>query len=260
MVLLVFSCGGGGTSITAQSQSPKEEVNEEQSLNDTTITLAYLTGRFDPVKHPAFTKVPAAYTDGDGDYYLRKDTWQAFKKMADAAKKDGVKLIIRSATRNFNRQKQIWEGKWLGHRKIENGKNAAKAYPNPKERALKILEYSSMPSTSRHHWGTDVDLNNFTNEYFESGEGKKIYDWLSQHGADYGFCQPYSPKGKDRPDGYNEERWHWSYMPVAKKLLHLAQEKFSDKEIKGFLGAETATEIGVVKKYVLGVNETCYQR
>ena len=32
-----------------------------------------------------------------------------------------------------------------------------------------------MPSTSRHHWGTDLDLNNLNNSYFTSGKGKKIY-------------------------------------------------------------------------------------
>ncbi|NJK84501.1 MAG: M15 family metallopeptidase [Saprospiraceae bacterium] len=52
-------------------------------------------------------------------------------------------------------------------------KTAAATTPNPQERALKILKYSSMPGTSRHHWGTDIDLNSFSNSYFEQGEGKK---------------------------------------------------------------------------------------
>lgn len=225
---------------------------------DTSINLNYLLGHFNPKDRPDFIEIPRAYTDGDGKYYLRKDTWGAFQKMADAAQADGVKLTIRSATRNFARQKQIWEGKWLGNRKIENGKDASKAYPIPKDRALKILEYSSMPGTSRHHWGTDMDLNNFTNEYFDAGEGKKVYSWLIEHAASYGFCQPYTPKGALRPEGYNEEKWHWSYMPVAKKLLSLAQSQFSNEKITGFQGAETAIEIDVVKKYVLGVNKECY--
>lgn len=255
----LFTCKNNENS-TKKAALPekKSEISLALSVVDTTINLDYLMGHFDPQTHPNFTKIPVEYTDGDGAYYLRKDTWAAFKKMADAAQKDGVKLVIRSATRNFNRQKQIWEGKWKGNRKIENGKNAAISYPDPKTRALKILEYSSMPSTSRHHWGTDMDLNNFTNEYFEAGTGKKIYDWLQTYGAEYGFCQPYTAKGEERPDGYNEEKWHWSYMPVAKKLLSLARKQFSDTGIKGFWGAETAVEIGVVEKYVLGVNKACY--
>ena len=42
-----------------------------------------------------------------------------------------------------------------------------------------IMKYSSMPSTSRHHWGTDIDLNSLENSYFEKGEGKKYsIGWL----------------------------------------------------------------------------------
>ena len=131
------------------------------------------------------------------------------------------------------------------------------AYPDPVERGLKILEYSSMPGSSRHHWGTDIDLNNLNDRHFLSGEGKKVYEWLRAHAHEYGYCQPYSPKGADRPDGYNEEKWHWSYMPVSKKLTLLAKEELKNEMIQGFKGSETAKSIGIVKKYVLGINQEC---
>lgn len=230
------------------------------NLADTAIargfTTDYIMGRFDPAKHPDFTLVDARHADREG-LYLRKDTYEAFLRMYEAAKKEGINLVIRSATRNFDYQKGIWERKWTGAQAIENGKDASKAYPNPKERALKILEYSSMPGSSRHHWGTDMDLNAFTNEYFEKGEGLKIYQWLTAHAPEYGFCQPYSPKGEERPYGYNEEKWHWSYLPVAQPLTALARENLKDTMITGFKGAEVAEEIGVVQKYVLGVNGDC---
>ena len=230
------------------------------NLADTAIahgfTTDYIMGRFDPAKHPDFTLVDARYADREG-LYLRKDTYEAFLRMYEAAKKEGINLVIRSATRNFDYQKGIWERKWTGAQAIEDGKDASKAYPNPKERALKILEYSSMPGSSRHHWGTDMDLNAFTNEYFEKGEGLKIYQWLTAHAPEYGFCQPYSPKGEERPYGYNEEKWHWSYLPVAQPLTALAKEKLKDEMITGFKGAEVAEEIGVVQKYVLGINTDC---
>jgi LAS superfamily LD-carboxypeptidase LdcB len=177
--------------------------------------------------------------------------------MWEAAKADGVELTIISATRNFEKQRQIWEAKWTGARRIENGTNAAQKYPDPKTRALKILEYSSMPGTSRHHWGTDIDLNDLDNYTFEKGRGKKVYEWLTAHGAEFGFCQPYSKRGPDRPDGYNEEKWHWSYMPVARQLTDMAAREMKDEMIAGFRGAKAAVEIGVVKKYVLGINKDC---
>ncbi|MBK8672515.1 MAG: D-alanyl-D-alanine carboxypeptidase family protein [Bacteroidetes bacterium] len=30
-----------------------------------------------------------------------------------------------------------------------------------------------MPGSSRHHWGTEVDINALSNAYFSTGEGKK---------------------------------------------------------------------------------------
>ncbi len=244
----------------AGEEAPAAYQTTFTNLSDTatarSFTTDYIMGRFDPAKHPDFTQVDARYADREG-LYLRTDTYEAFLRMHEAAMKDGITLAVRSATRNFDYQKGIWEGKWTGARAIENGKDASKAYPNPKERALKILEYSSMPGTSRHHWGTDMDLNAFTNEYFETGQGLKIYEWLSAHAAEYGFCQPYSPKGEARPYGYNEEKWHWSYLPVARQLTALAQEKLKDEMITGFKGAEVAGEIGVVKNYVLGINLEC---
>ncbi|HUR31432.1 MAG TPA: M15 family metallopeptidase, partial [Saprospiraceae bacterium] len=166
----------------------------------------------------------------------------------------GIRLQIRSATRNFNYQKGIWEAKWTGAKLIEGGENLAETTPDHKERALKILRYSAMPGSSRHHWGTDFDLNSFENSWFEEGEGLNIYNWLKKHASEYGFCQPYSA---GRQHGYFEERWHWSYMPVSQPLTTLAKEELKNEMIKGFHGSETAGMIDVVKNYVLGINEEC---
>lgn len=220
------------------------------------FSLEYLMGKFEPAEHPDFVLVDKKYADAEG-YYLRKETYESFKKMWEAAKADSITLTIVSATRNFYRQKAIWEAKWTGARKIENGTNAAQKYPDPKTRALKILEYSSMPGTSRHHWGTDVDLNDLDNFTFEQGQGKKVYDWLQKHAHEYGFCQPYTEKGQNRPHGYNEEKWHWSYTLVSKQLTEMAARRLQDQMIGGFQGAETALSIGIVKKYVLGINQSC---
>ncbi len=237
--------------------SPIKESAEAKPLEqDPGINLQIVTGKFDPKTHPSFTKVDIQYADREG-LFLQKRTYDSFKQMHAAAKKDGIDLIIKSATRNFDYQKGIWERKWTGTAKIENGKNASISYPMANRRALKILEYSSMPGTSRHHWGTDIDLNNFENEYFSKGEGLTIYNWLGQHAADYGFCQVYTEKNQDRPNGYNEEKWHWSYLPVAQQLTALAKSSMSANMIAGFQGAEVAEELDVINNYVLGINPAC---
>lgn len=256
--------------VSCQNSAPKEETSTPEPLKisepaenseapvtiDPAFTTDYLMGKFDPAKHPDFVKIEIQYADREG-MYARKDTYESFKKMWSAAKEAGITLTIRSAARNFDYQKGIWERKWTGTTKIENGKDASKAYPEPKTRALKILEYSSMPGTSRHHWGTDIDFNNFENSYFESGQGLKEYEWLVANAASYGFCQVYSEKGDARPHGYNLEKWHWSYLPIARQLTQLAKTALKDDMIEGFQGAEVAKEIGVVEKYVLGINGDC---
>jgi LAS superfamily LD-carboxypeptidase LdcB len=213
----------------------------------------YIMGHFDPATHPDFVEVEIKYADREGRY-LRKDTYEAFKKMYEEALKDGVKLRIISATRNFNRQKELWEGKWTGEHLVEGGENLALTTPDPKMRAMKILHYSAMPGTSRHHWGTDIDLDSLENTFFETGEGLRVYNWLVTNGPRFGFCQPYSA---GRPYGYLEEKWHWSYMPISSFLTGLAKRELKNEMITGFLGSESAVLIDVVDHYVLGINKDC---
>ena len=217
----------------------------------------YLMGKFDPSTRPDFAAIDEKYASRSG-LYMRREAYEAFVRMHDAAMKDGVTLQILSAARNFDAQKTIWENKWTGQSTIEGGKNASSEYPEPVHRAKMLLKYSAMPGTSRHHWGTDIDLNALDNSYFRSGAGQKAYNWLTKHAAEYGYCQPYSVKGgKDRPHGYEEERWHWSYMPIATPLMQMAKDKLTDEMITGFPGSETAPSLHIVKYYVLMVNPAC---
>jgi LAS superfamily LD-carboxypeptidase LdcB len=208
----------------------------------------YLTGHFVPGSRPDFVTVGKPYSNKPG-MMLRKEAFEAFKKMWDAAKKDGIELSIISSTRTFEQQKAIWEGKWT---------RFAAEKPDPQARALKILEFSSMPGSSRHHWGTDIDLNDLNNASFE-GKGKhnKVYDWLVTHAAEYGFGQPYTAKGTERPQGYNEEKWHWSYLPLARPFRQAFLQQITDADISGFKGSETAVGLHVVEYYVGGVALAC---
>lgn len=245
-LLLLFVLGWSCENNT-RMQEPVRAASLQQSDSVTAIKTdtAYLLGKFDPARRADFVVVGKPYSDKP-NMMLQKEAFEAFKKMFEAAEKEGVILKIISSTRNFDRQKQIWEEKWG---------RFAKDAPGPRDRALKILEYSSMPGSSRHHWGTDVDLNDLNNPPFEKGgKHEKIYLWLLAHAHEYGFCQPYTA---GRPSGYREEKWHWSYTPLSKTLLEQYKNNLSDADIKGFKGAETAAEIGIVKNYVLGINTTC---
>ena len=199
------------------------------------IALNYLIGNVDPAGDPVFARIPDEYIGGSR-VWGHKDAVRAFVRMAEAAAANGYKLKVVSAFRSFDDQKQIWEDKWTGKTPGRQGE-ASQDASRRKGARLKILEFSSMPGTSRHHWGTDFDLNSLNNSYFRTVDGKRVYDWLTQHAAEYGFCQVYSAKGADRPTGYEEEKWHWSYMPVASWYLKQYPIDVGYDRLTGFEGA-----------------------
>ncbi len=243
LILLLFFCLGCKTD---QNDIVKTEIKEAtadtifpQKKYLESITKDFVLGKFNYRVDSTFTKVDLKYSSKE--IYLKKETYRAFLKMFEAAKIDGISLQILSGTRNFKEQKAIWERKWLKYKKYQ-----------PKERSKKILEYSSMPSTSRHHWGTDLDLNSLNNSYFNSGKGKQEYDWLVANANSYGFYQVYTPKDRGRT-GYNLEKWHWSYLPLASKYLEFYNTNISLKDINDFQGYDLAEELKIIDNYVNGI-------
>ena len=195
------------------------------------------------------------YANRDG-MFMHHEAYYAFIEMHDAAKRDGIELIIISAFRDFVHQRRIWNNKWNGLQ-VLSGNIYATDIANPVDRAREILRFSAMPGTSRHHWGTDIDLNSLNNRYFESGRGKREYQWLKENAERFGFCQPYTAKGEERFQGYEEEKWHWSYKPVAAVYLRTFADSVSYNDIMGFEGWQTARELNVIENYVLSVNKDC---
>ena len=133
----------------------------------------------------------------------------------------------------------------------------SKNIPDGRERFEKILEYSAVPGTSRHHWGTDIDINGVDPKYFETAEGEKVYAWLTENAPLFGFCQSYTLKGQDRPTGYYEEKWHWSYLPLAKIFTEEYKNLIKEEDITGFLGDKYVVGQDLINNYVLGINPDC---
>lgn len=243
--LLLPLCG-------ADSQSPETL----KKFYGPTPPVKYLLGDFRPESHPDFVRLDKVALPTNGrTVYLRREVAQALGRMYADFRKDHPKaeFWITSGTRNFRAQRGIWEAKWNGQRKV-SGQQLNKTMPDHRKRALKILEYSSMPGTSRHHWGTDFDVNRLTNAYYKSGDGQKLYDWLVTNGGKYGFCQPYTA---GRKAGYLEERWHWTYLPLARRFLKDWKRMVADRYPAGlgFAGSQSSSELARI--YVEGINPDC---
>jgi len=224
-----------------QAENARQKIQE---LNDqSAYDKDYLLGKVDPYKHPLLVMIDLKYSHYGNPQYMHKEAYAAFVAMHEAALTDGVKLSILSSGRTFYDQTMIWESKWrnLG------------ALP-PVDKAKNILAYSSMPGTSRHHWGTDLDLNSLSPAYFSQGEGKKIYDWLCSNAPKFGFFQPYKELGFKRYTGYLEEKWHWSYAPISEKCLKLYNQIIQYQDIAGYVGSEIAEIIDVINTHVRSID------
>lgn len=148
---------------------------------------------------------------------LEVNTYKAFKKMEAAAKRDGIYLKIVSAYRGFERQKLIWNNKY---EKFTNDFSL-----EPEKAISEIIRFSTVPGTSRHHWGTDIDIidgnfpdeeNVLVSEKFEKdGLFYKVKNWLDNNSENFGFYLTYT-NDKNRK-GFEFEPWHYSYKPVSVK-------------------------------------------
>ena len=148
---------------------------------------------------------------------LEVNTYKAFKKMEAAAKRDGIYLKIVSAYRGFERQKLIWNNKY---EKFTNDFSL-----EPEKAISEIIRFSTLPGTSRHHWGTDIDIidgnfpdeeNVLVSEKFEKdGLFYKVKNWLDNNSENFGFYLTYT-NDKNRK-GFEFEPWHYSYKPVSVK-------------------------------------------
>lgn len=191
---------------------------------------------------------------------LREDVIVALNKMIEAYDRDRdgkskQHIFVVSAHRSYADQKSIWEQKFKGTRKMRESVDGK----TPDQIVNLILEYSSAPGTSRHHWGTDMDINALQNEYFTGkGNGAYLYEWLQKNASKFGFCQPYNELSKRGHKGYNEEKWHWSYAPVANQLQKDWEEAFKKKEI-AFAGKFSGSDLLSEKPldYVTAINSDC---
>jgi zinc D-Ala-D-Ala carboxypeptidase len=220
-----------------------------------TIPLTKLLGQFDEKKDDNFISLDSTVLEVNkkGMYLQKEATQQLIKAYHDFRKSyPNIPFIVVSATRNYVYQNSIWQRKW----------NALlPKLSDPQKIAKEILQYSSMPGTSRHHWGTDIDITSVSSEYFQyDPKGIILYKWLQENMPKYGFCQAFN---EGRKGGYQPEEWHWSYKPIASQYIAeykaiLEHYPNTITQVLDFIGHDKIELEKLVKEYVLTVNNDCY--
>jgi len=164
------------------------------------------------------------------DLRAEGETATAFQALGRRAADRGFELHIASAFRGYDRQVRIINDKWTGARPVTDGEGRLleRNQYDDQEWLNLILRFSALPGTSRHHWGTDLDIWDAStvdedyrlqlapSEYGPSGPFFEMTRWLDElMAADdaEGFFKPYA---EDR-GGIAPEPWHISYRPAALK-------------------------------------------
>lgn len=170
-------------------------------------------------------------------YQLLREASEAFDELSAAGRREGFRIYAASSYRSFNHQKRIWNNKY---------RKFTQQGLSPEKAILKIVEYSTIPGTSRHHWGTDldvIDLSKKTPQNPLSAEhfiGNGIYanfkKWLDEKAEDFGFYEVYTSNPKRK--GFEYEPWHFSYRPLSCNMLYQYQqlnffETMKNLEIEG---------------------------
>jgi len=164
-------------------------------------SIGVLVNKKHPLK-PA-TYVPKLTTLKGTTFRLRPEAAAAYRKMAAAARKDGVRFTVVSAYRSYARQKQLFAQytRWYG--------------------AAYAARIAARPGKSEHQTGLALDLaaarggSRLTGSFASTRESK----WLVKNAHKYGFILRY-PKGQEKTTGYTFEPWHYRYVgkTIAKTM------------------------------------------
>ena len=238
-------------------------VSGEESVVSAQLSTAQLTGRDD--SH--LVELPSGHR-------LQPAVAEAFSALQRDAQEAGFDLAIASSFRSCSRQLAIWNAKASGERRVHDdaGREITISNLAPQEQLAAILRYSALPGSSRHHWGTDLDVFDAAAmapdyslelspvEVAPGGIFDPLHCWLDQRmaaGESRGFYRPYSQD----LGGVAPERWHLSYAPLSAhcerqlsaKLLLACWEDISAKETPLLLGSEIRKSVSEILSRYVGV-------
>ena len=139
---------------------------------------------------PKLVTVPSKYADAN--IYLIEEAYNAFKLLADDARKIGYDIVIESGYRSYGLQKRIYNGR-------VSSKGVAGADLS-----------TARPGYSEHQTGLAMDVRTKDGSYTSFGT-TKAYSWMISNCYKYGLTLRY-PASKEWITGYKNEPWHYRYV------------------------------------------------
>ena len=187
------------------------------------MTALQLTGRAGQLA--AQCQPPHLLTLPEQPVLLHCQVLPAFLTLQDQARQAGLQLSAVSGYRSFAQQLQIWNNKFNGLRPILDhaSRPIDPAILSDEDKVFAILRWSMLPGASRHHWGTEIDVCDYSalpqgyqlqlvpQEYDDGGYLAELNHWLEANLPGTDFYRPY----RQDLGGVAREPWHLSYRPIA---------------------------------------------
>lgn len=136
---------------------------------------------------------------------LSPEAADAFRRMAQAATKEKITLILSSGYREYARQEELFTK--------QTERYLLQGYDQEKAQAT-ARTVVAPPGGSEHQTGyaADITASNYTSADAEFAD-TKAHAWLVRYAPDYGFVQRY-PEERQAATGVIFEPWHWRYVGV----------------------------------------------
>lgn len=139
-----------------------------------------------------------------GEQSIRKEVYDKFIEMFNAAKLENLTIIINSSYRPYDYQENLWN-----RYARENGEKWAD-------------KYAARAGSSEHQTGLAIDVTTYNAKQQGDFEKTDEFTWMTNNAYKYGFILRY-PKDKENITGYSYEPWHYRYVgkKVAEKIHNL---------------------------------------
>lgn len=136
---------------------------------------------------------------------INRIAYEHYLKLYEKAKSQGLSLVIYSAYRSYDKQKELFDTSGVTE-----------------------TDYLARPGHSEHQTGLALDLGTIDSGLTEHFEKTPEFTFLKSFAHQEGFILRY-PKGKERITGYAYEPWHFRYVGVeAARIIY--QENLTFEE------------------------------
>ena len=134
-------------------------------------------------------KINSDYTNEE-EQYGTQEAVNALTRMFNAAKNEGLGLIVNSSYRTYEDQEELCE-------------EYKKAYGDNY-----VAKYLALPGYSEHQTGLAFDVGSTSSNVFANSDE---YTWMLDNSYKYGFILRYSKENQDMTE-FRSEPWHYRYV------------------------------------------------